>query len=170
MKVSLYESILFAFLSIIIFCGIVSQGNAYEYHWEIDETPEGQESATVVEPVEVTILDEQIEIASHSASLWLMNRYSVYLGTEWSAAHAYKLLQTFESIPQEKNKIQDEDPRVPISLWKLSDRHIQDDIEIEFQGDTKIVTVAAEAFTYAKPLLAEIEGVRGRLINSGVFS
>ena len=162
MKVSFYESILYTFLSIIIFCGIVSQGNAYEYHWEIDETPEGQDSATVVEPIQVTILDEQIKISGHSASLWLMNRYSVYLGTEWSAAHAYKLLQTFESIPQEKNKIQDEDPRVPISLWKLSDRHIQDDIEIEFQGDTKIVTVSEEAFTYAKPLLAEIEGVRGR--------
>ncbi len=162
MKVSFYESIFFIFLSVIIFFGVVSQGNAFEYHWEIDETPEGQESATVVEPVQVTILDEQIEIASHSASLWLMRRYSVHLGTEWSGAHAYKLLQTFESIPQERNSSYDKAPRVPISLWKLSDRHIQDDIEIEFQGDTKIVTVAAEAFTYAQPLLAEIEGIRGR--------
>ncbi|MYF56965.1 hypothetical protein F4225_14730, partial [Candidatus Poribacteria bacterium] len=162
MKVSFYESILFTFLSIIIFCGIVSQGNAYEYHWEIDETPEGQDSATVVEPIQVTILDEQIKISGHSASLWLMNRYSVYLGTEWSAAHAYKLLQTFESIPQDKNNIYEKEPRVPSSLWRLSDRHIQDDIEIEFQGDTKVVTVSEEAFTYAKPLLAEIEGVRGR--------
>ena len=152
----------FTLITVILFCGIVSQSDAYEYHWEIDETPEGQESATVVEPIQVTILDEQVEISSHSAAFWLMKRYSVHLGTEWSGAHAYKLLQTFESIPQEKNSIHDKDPRVPISLWKLSDRHIQDDIEIEFQGDTKVVTVAEEAFTYAKPLLAEIEGVRGR--------
>lgn len=156
------KTIFFTIFSVAFLCVIVFQGLAFDYHWEIDETPEGQESATVVEPIQVTILDEQVEIASHSASIWLMNRYSVHLGTEWSGAHAYKLLQTFESIPQEKNRFYDKDPRGPISLWKLSDRHIQDDIEIEFQGDTKVVTVSEEAFTYAKPLLAEIEGVRGR--------
>ena len=155
----------FALILVILFCGIVSQSDAYNFHWEIDETPEGQESATVVEPVQVTILDEQIEISSHSASIWLMKRYSVHLGTEWSSAHAYKLLQTFESIPQEKNSLRDKNPQVPISLWKLSNSHIQDDIEIEFQGETKVVTVAAEAFTYANPLLAEIEGVRGRFFS-----
>ena len=152
----------FMLFLVILLCGIVSQGLTFEYHWEIDETPEGQESATVVEPVQVTILDEQIEISSHSASIWLMKRYSVHLGTEWSGAHAYKLLQTFESIPQDKNDLFGESPTVPISLWKLSDRHIQDDIEIEFQGDTKVVTVAAEAFNYTQPLLAEIEGIRGK--------
>lgn len=30
--------------------------NLWTYHWELDETPEGQESATPVEPVEVTFL------------------------------------------------------------------------------------------------------------------
>ena len=151
------KTILFTLFSVIFLCVIVSHGNAYDFHWEIDETPEGQESATVVEPVQVTILDEQIEISSHSASIWLMKRYSVHLGTEWSGAHAYKLLQTFESIPQHRNH--------PISLWKLSNSHIHNDIEIDFQGDTKVVTVAEEAFTYAKPLLAEIEGVRGRFFS-----
>ena len=152
----------FTLITVILFCGIVSQSDAYNFHWEIDETPEGQESATIVEPIQVNILDEQVEISSHSASIWLMKRYSVHLGTEWSGAHAYKLLQTFESIPQEKNILYDKNPRVPISLWKLSDRHIQNDIEIEFQDGTKIVTIAADAFTYANPLLAEIEGLRGR--------
>ncbi len=147
----------FVLFSIIFFWGIVFLGNTYEFQWEIDETPEGQESATMVEPVQVTIQDEQVELSSHSASIWLMKRYSVHLGTEWNGAHAYKLLQTFESIPQERNHL--------ISLWKLSDRHIQNDIEIEFQGDTKVVTIAKEAFTYTQPLIAEIEGVRGRYIS-----
>ena len=40
----------FTLITVILFCGIVSQSDAYEYHWEIDETPEGQESATIVEP------------------------------------------------------------------------------------------------------------------------
>ena len=143
-----------ALLLFIFLCVTVSQSVAFDYHWEIDETPEGQESVTVVEPVNVTILDEPVEISSHIASIWLMRRYSVHIGTEWSGAHAYKLLQTFESIPQHRKH--------PVSFWNLSDRHIKDDIEIDFQGDRMHVTVAEEAFTYAKPLLAEIEGVRGR--------
>ena len=70
----------------------------FTYHWEIDETPEGSESATTVEPIQVTLLDEQIQVPSHSASLVLMRKYSVHLGPEWDPGHAYRLLQTFESI------------------------------------------------------------------------
>ncbi len=156
------KTIFSTLFSAIFLCVIVFQSSAYNFQWQIDETPEGQESATVVEPVQVTILDEQVEIASHSASIWLMKRYSVHLGAEWSAAHAYKLLQTFESIPQEKNDLEAETPSVDASLWRLSDRHIQDDIEVEYRNRQQIVTIAEDAFVYATPLLAEIEGVRGK--------
>ena len=74
------KAITFAIILVILFYGILSQGNAFTYHWEIDETPEGSESATVVEPVEVTLLDEQIQVPSHSASLALLRKYSVHLG------------------------------------------------------------------------------------------
>ena len=76
-------------------------------------------------------------------------------------AHAYKLLQTFESIPQEKNNPLGMKIQVYNLIWKLSDRHIQDDIEIEFQVIQRL-SLLPDAFTYAQPLLAEIEGVRGR--------
>ena len=48
------------------------------------------------------------------------------------------------------------------SIWRLSDRHIQDDISVEYRDGQRIVTIAEEAFVHATPLLAEIEGVRGR--------
>ena len=57
--------------SIFFVYAVVSQSGAYEFHWEIDETPEGQESATVVEPVQVTLLDQPMEVVSHSASIRL---------------------------------------------------------------------------------------------------
>ena len=157
------KTIACAIISIIFFCGIVSQGTAFDYHWEIDETPEGSESATVVEPVEVTLLNEQIQVPSHSASLALMRKYSVHLGPEWDLGFAYRLLQTFESIPQETNNFYDAaNPRVELSVWRLSDRHIQDDISVEYRDGQRIVTIAEAAFVHATPLLAEIEGVRGR--------
>ena len=150
-------------ISVTFLCCVVSQGAAFTYHWEIDETPEGSESATVVEPIEVTLLDEQIQVPSHSASLALLRKYSVHLGPEWDPGHAYRLLQTFESIPQETNDFYDAtNPRVESSVWRLNNRHIQDDISVEHRDGQQIVTIAADTFVHATPLLAEIEGVRGR--------
>lgn len=63
------KTITCAIISVIFLCSIVSQGLAFDYHWEIDETPEGSESATVVDPVEVTLLDEQIQVPfTHGSS------------------------------------------------------------------------------------------------------
>ena len=139
--------------------------DAFEYHWEIDETPEGQESATVVEPVVVKFLDESIEVPSHSASLALMRKYSVYLQGDWSPGHAYRLLQTFESIPQETNHLSASTPSVEPSVWRLSRRHVPHDIEIQFEDGNTIVRIAQASFGYATPRLAEIEGVRGRFFS-----
>ena len=159
------KAITFAIISIIFLCGTVFQGAAFTYHWEIDETPEGSESATVVEPIEVTLLDEQIQVASHSASLALIRKYSMHLGPEWDPGYAYRLLQTFESIPQETNILSAQTPGVAPSIWRLSDRHIQDDLSVEYSDGKRIVTITEAAFVHATPLLAEIEGIRGRFFS-----
>ncbi len=140
---------------------ILNDSKAFEFSWEIDETPEGQESATIVDPIQVNILDEKTEIASDSASIWLLKRYSVLLTSEWNGAYASRLLQAFESIPQRKNNLRFPN-QVPVSIWKISNKHIHNDIEIEYNGDVQVVTIASDAFTHANPFLAEIEGVRGK--------
>ncbi|MXY81099.1 MAG: hypothetical protein F4Y91_03255, partial [Gemmatimonadetes bacterium] len=155
----------FGLISIFAFFALVSPADAYTYHWEIDETPQGAESATLIEPVQVVLLDEVIAVASHSASLQLREKYSLHLGTEWSAQQAYSLLRTFESVPQAVNYPYDEEPAVPASVWTLSDRHIQDDIAVKMRDGKRQVTVAKAAFTYAEPLVAEIDGVRGRFFS-----
>ena len=149
-------------LIIILFYSIVLQGWTFDFSWEIDETPEGAESATVVEPVQVVLLDEVIAVPSYSASLALMRKYSVHLGPEWIPAHAYRLLQTFESIPQRTNNPYEEIPELPASVWQLTNRHVLNDISIEYRGEERIITIAEAAFVHATPLLAEIDGVRGR--------
>ena len=116
---------------VILFSGVVSQGITYDFNWEIDETPEGSESVTIIQPVQVVLLDELIQVPSHSASLRLIQKYSVHLGPEWDAGNAYRLLKTFETIPQDVNYLYSS-PTVPASLWRLTDSHIQDDITFEF--------------------------------------
>lgn len=158
----------FASLSMILLLTLILSGHAlaqYTYQWKIDTTYEGVDKATLVQPVQVMFLNEPIRVVPHSASLRLMQQYSVLLGTEWSDGQAYRLLQAFDSIPQLKNYFSDKTPRVSSSLWQLSDQHIQNDIEIRIQGGQKIVTLSREAFTYADPLLAEIDGVRGRFFS-----
>ena len=155
-------------LSMILLLTLIFSGHAvaqFTYQWKTDTTPEGVESATLVQPVQVMFLHQPIRVVPHSASLRLMQHYSVLLGTEWSDGQAYRLLQTFESIPQLSNNLYEEIPKVSSSLWQLTDQHIQNDIEIRIQDGQKIVTLSREAFTYADPLLAEIEGVRGRFFS-----
>ena len=150
-----------AFIFLLI---LISVGSSYgfDYHWELDETPEGSESATIVEPVQVIILDEVVHVPSHSASLTLMRKYSVHLTADWTPALAYRLLQTFESIPQSTNNPYHSEQTIPASVWQLTNRHLHNDIEIEYHEEERIITIASDAFTYATPLLAEIDGVRGR--------
>ena len=142
-----------------------AEGEAFTFHWELDETPEGSEKVTLAKPVRVLLSDQLLEIAPHSASLRLMTKYSVHLGEEWSSGHAYSLLRTFESIPQETNDSYAAEPHLPPSVWKLTHEHLQDDLFVEVQDGQRIVTIAQEAFVHSEPLLAEIEGVRGRFFS-----
>ena len=144
---------------------LVSQAEAFTYHWEIDETPQGSDRVTQVKPLRVLLGGDQLlEIAPHSASLQLMQKYSVHLGEEWSSGHAYRLLRTFESIPQESND-PEQKPRTSPSVWKLTHEHVQNDIAVDVQDGQRRVTIAQEAFVRSEPLLAEIEGVRGRFFS-----
>ena len=154
--------------SMTLLLTLIFSGHAlaqFTYTWKTDTTYEGVESATLVQPVQVMFLHQPIQVVPHSASLRLIQQYSVLLDTEWSDGQAYRLLQTFESIPQLSNDPYKETLEVPSSLWQLTDQHIQNDIEIRIQDGQKIITLSREAFTYADPLLAEIEGVRGRFFS-----
>ena len=151
-----------AVISVIFLYGIVSQGEAYTYNWEIDETPEGSESVTSVEPVEVNIFDEQLQLPSNTAVHFLARKYNVYANLSWDRAHIDKLLKIFESIPQNYYNLYQQASLDNISIWQLSDEHIQDDILMENIDGLHVVTVSKHAFGYANPLMAEIEGVRGR--------
>ena len=106
-----------------LFAFLISQAEAFTYHWEMDETPQGSDRVTQAKPLRVLLGGDQLlEIAPHSASLQLMKKYSVHLGEEWSSGHAYSLLRTFESIPQETNNPYEEEPRVPPSIWEADPR------------------------------------------------
>ena len=156
---------------IIFLCNIFQQSSAFNYNWQIDETPQGQETATIVEPVIVTLYDTPVAVSSETAALQMSKRYNIFLDPNWSAVDARKLYLTFQSIPQTVVSWSDydvdyEQRRVEPSIWQISDQYIQNDFEVEYNNRQKIVTISRHAFTYAQPLQAEIEGVRGRYFSN----
>ena len=147
----------------LMFWGQMTQASTFTYHWEIDETPSGQESVSLPEPIEVEIEDSGIKASlSDGAATKLASKYKIFLSPQWDSEKAYLLLKTLNDMPTVLYNYKGFRP----SYWILSDAHITHDIQfgIEVKG-LKFVTIASEAFSYANPLMAKIDGVRGRFFS-----
>jgi len=122
----------------------------FEFEWILDETYHGQETVTPVELLKINILGKEVEVFDDSFALKLHDLYNVYLDNySWTNEYSYALLNAFEQIP------------LPYwdtlgrSMWHLVDNN----------GDTTSVLISLDAFTNANSLLAEIDGVRGKLFS-----
>ena len=157
-----------AFFLISLFSGqAIAERETTTYHWAIDEVPSGQETVFVPQPIEVEIEDTGIKtFISDSASAILAQRFRVYLSPQWDADKAYLLLLALQDMAQGYY-------RNP-SYWILSDAHVAQDIdlgpdvEVEFDS-LRIVTIASEAFTYADPFAAKIDGIQGRYFSKRLW-
>ena len=135
---------------------VIVSAFAFEYHWESNETPEGVESYTPVNPIHIELLGDLKQISHHSASLILKDKYNVYLEDDVEPVHAAALLNTFSAVANKYDTV---------SYWTVVDHHIHNDININIQGDVKEVEVSLSAFQYANPLLAKVDGVQGKVFS-----
>ena len=162
------KSTVFCFISITVFCFTPAHADIFTYHWEIDETPSGQESVSLPEPIEVEIEGSGIKASlSDGAATKLASKYKVFLSRQWDSEKAYLLLKTLNDMPTALNYFyRDFRP----SYWILSEAHITHDIQfgVEVKG-VKFVTIASEAFSYANPLMAKIDGIRGRFFSKRLY-
>ncbi len=140
------------------------------YHWETDQAPSGQETVFVPRPIEVEIEETGIKtFISDSASLTLADRYQVYLSPEWDEDKAYLLLQALQDMSQYSSAWK-QNP----SYWILSDAHVAQDIALGPDvtvevGSLRTITIASEAFTYANPFVAKIDGIQGRYFSKRLW-
>ena len=81
------------------------------------------------------------------AIIQLEQKYTVRLDSTWTTKQAQALLKTFESISPESNP--------SLSIWKISNTDIQNDIKIGSQNGVKSVTISRNVFP--------IEGYQGIL-------
>ena len=171
-RLALYMIALFL---IFLFSGqAIAELETTTYHWEIGEVPSGQETAFVPEPIAVEIEDTGINaFLSSSASYTLSRRYQVYLSPEWDADKAYLLLQALQDMTYGYGVHSPPWLRNP-SYWILSDAHVAQDIDLGpdvevAQGGLRTITIASDAFTYAHPFVAKIDGVQGRYFSKRLW-
>ncbi len=146
-------------IGLLLFCVRASFGVPFTYHWEIDETPSGVESVSIIKPIEVKILDTPIQISNSTASLQLARQYSIYLSKQWNSNLAQLLLQTLQSIPHYRWEGHKK------SFWSLTDLHIHNDIRFSDLRNNRFVVISSQAFNYSEQRLAEIDGIRGRFFS-----
>ena len=141
--------------------------NTFVYHWEEDQSTSGYDyAAHVNEPLVVEFLDEQVEVVDESSANQLHHDYNILLvdsdSDSWTQEHAYRLLETMKSIPQQRRDPYEEQS-LPASKWLLTSDHVEDDIQITYHEDEydRTVLISEDAFVNASPRIARIEGKRG---------
>ena len=141
---------------------IVSTAQAdFEFEWVTNETHQGQETVTPVEPLSVNILGREVEVFDDSSALKLHDLYNVYLDNHsWTHEYSYALLNAFEQIP-----LGSWGTSLERSMWSIVDIELDNDISILNNGDDVSVFISLNAFTNTNSMLAEIDGVRGKLFS-----
>ena len=163
--------ILLMLLFLAVFADI-SIAEIFRYHWELDETPSGQETVSIPEPIEIAIEDTgEKAYLSNSASIRLADRYKVYLSPEWDSDKASILLQAIEDMTEEDWWAFGGSGGYNPTYWILSTLHVPQDIVLGDVGSNglRTITIASAAFTYARPFVAKIDGIRGRYFSKRLW-
>ncbi len=141
--------------------------NTYSYTWKQDQSYAGQPKTeiaeNVVKPTVVTVVGKAYTMADVSYAQEVFNRYGIVLvnaEAAWTQEYAYRLFTVLSRIPQKMGTDYKYDPSLPTRRWTLTTDFINEDIDLSklAQGEVRVSTAA---FTYAAPVVAEIEGVRG---------
>ena len=141
--------------------------HTFVYHWEEDQSTSGYDySAHVNQPLVVEFLGDPIEVSDSSSAIRLNRNYSILLvdseSGNWTQEHAYRLLETMKTIPQDDRLSFEADSRRS-SRWLITSEHVENDIRITGgSGTDRTVLISEAAFVYASPRVALIEGKRGK--------
>ncbi len=139
--------------------------NGFTFHWEEDQSTAGFDyAANINQPLVVEFLDEQIEVIDDASANHLQHDYNILLvdseSGSWTQEHAYRLLETLKTIPQEKRDSYAAQSR-PASKWLLTNDELQNDVQITLEETNKTVLISQSAFANASPKLVRIDGKKG---------
>ena len=147
----------------IVFANIISIipiSLAFEYNWEIDETPEGQESYTPLPVSEFELIDDGVNLSNSTASINLKSKFNVNLSDTFSSRQSALLLEVFNKLP---------DIDMGISYWVVAGYYIPDDIIVVRLSSFNIVILSEYAFNFSSPMAVKLDGVKGKVQSFRLF-
>lgn len=149
--------------STIYFDALPLPTDKFTFEWTEDVSVAGSEySAYVNKPHTIQFLDQIIEIPDLAAAEKLLHDYNILLSNErqtWSQEHAYRLLETLSSIPQNVRNPYNAQTSKP-TKWILENDYLADDISVT-PGEWITVKISSAAFIYATPKVVQIDGKKG---------
>ncbi|WP_425320148.1 InlB B-repeat-containing protein, partial [Paraferrimonas haliotis] len=154
------------------------ENNVFTYHWSEDISTAGNEYSSYINedlPIEVVGPDYS-DVDSHATNS-LYSLFGIILedsGVPWSPEHAYRLLESLKQTGLEAfpKQIEGGSPAEHpyASRWQLVKEAITNDIRvISADGELPTVQISINAFTYANPTIATVDGKRGRFFSNRLF-
>lgn len=135
------------------------EADTWSHSWQQDESTSGHtETSHINTPPAIEFLGEQIVPADVPYASRLYNDYGILLSDEgkpWTQEYAYRLLETMKTI---WNYTMSDNP----AKFILTSDHLDRDLTVEKNGDSRTVTISEDAFFYANPFLVTLDGVRGK--------
>ncbi len=148
----------------------------YIYQWNDDSSYLGhaQQSYINGQP-DYKILNDPIKVPDDFSSINLISRNGIALSnkiTSWSSEDAYRLYQMVKRIPalNPSNDMLGTFQADVKSVWEITNDDIIDDISISIVSGIKYVRVSRNAFVYATPLVAELDGIKGRFFSKRLYN
>ncbi len=154
------------------FEAIELESNPFIFHWQEDQSVSGSEYGSYVnDPVVVSIVGESSPVLDLSAANALRHDYNISLddvSQRWTQEHAYRFLETLQRIPQELRDYY-QAQELPATRWILVNEFLDGDIEVSTDGEITTVSLSTEVFTYASPVVANIDGRTGLFYSKRLF-
>ena len=140
----------------------------YYYEWQDDSSYVGHAQQTYINGNKnLVILNDTIKIPDDFSSINLLNTHGIALSdkiTPWTSEDAYRLFEIVKKVPV-LAVLNQEMKKDVSSVWTITNDEVVDDISIVASGTVKYVTISRKAFVYATPLIAELDGIKGKFFS-----
>ena len=148
----------------------------YVYKWQDDSSYLGhaQQSYINGQP-DFKVINDPIKVPDDFSSINLISISGIALSnklTSWSSEDAYRLYQMVKRVPllnASKGLLSTNTANVS-SVWSITDDEVVSDISINILNGIKYVTISRKAFVYATPLVAELDGIKGRFFSKRLYN
>ena len=151
----------------------------YIYTWQDDDSYAGHATQSyIIEPSNLIVIDDTVRVPSNYSSIKLRNNYGIVLSDDsvtWSSEDSYKLFKSFSRTPSqvfgEGNNVDFETGENVKAIFYLTDKEQYRDLQIEtLSSGIKKVTISKSAFTYASPLVGNLDGIRVRFYSKRLYN